>query len=80
MIQGREMTTEEINNFSMAIEELVYMKDIPYIDAIVLYCEETGFEVEMAAKLVSGVLKSKVQIEAEDLHYIPKSNTAKLPI
>ena len=74
------MTTEEINNFSMAIEELVYMKDIPYIDAIVLYCEETGFEVEMAAKLVSGVLKSKVQIEAEDLHYIPKSNTAKLPI
>lgn len=74
------MTTDEINNFSMAIEELVYMKDIPYIDAIVMYCEETGFEVEMAAKLVSGVLKSKIQIEAEDLHYIAKSNTSKLPI
>lgn len=74
------MTTDEINNFSMAIEELVYMKDIPYIDAIVMYCEETGFEVEMAAKLVSGVLKSKIRIEAEDLHYIAKSNTSKLPI
>jgi len=74
------MTTDEINNFSLAIEELVYMKDIPYIDAIVMYCEETGFEVEMAAKMVSGVLKSKIRIEAEDLHYIAKSNTSKLPI
>ena len=74
------MTTDEINKFSLAIEELVYMKDIPYIDAIVIYCEETGFEVEMAAKLVSGVLKSKIRIEAEDLHYIAKSNTSKLPI
>ena len=74
------MTAEDINRFSMAIEEMVYMKDIPYIDAIVMYCEESGFEVEVAAKLVSGVLKSKIQIEAEDLHYIPKSNTCKLPL
>ena len=74
------MTPDEINNFSLAIEELVYMKDIPYIDAIVEYCDETGFEVEVAAKLVSGVLKSKIQIEAEELHYIKKSNTSKLPI
>lgn len=74
------MTTEDINNFSMAIEELVYMKDIPYIDAICMYCEETGFEVELAAKLVSGVLKSKIKLEAEDLHYLKKSNTSQLPI
>ena len=70
------MTTDEINNFSMAIEELVYMKDIPYIDAVVMYCEETGFEIETAAKLVSGVLKSKIKLEAEDLHYLKKSNTS----
>ena len=74
------MTPDEINKFSLAIEEMVYMKDIPYIDAIVMYCEETGFEIEMAGKLVSGVLKSKIQIEAEDLHYLAKTNTSKLPI
>ena len=74
------MNAEDINRFSMQIEEMVYMKDIPYIDAIVLYCEETGFEIETAAKLVSGVLKSKIQIEAEDLHYLAKSNTSKLPL
>ena len=74
------MTPDEINNFSLAIEELVYMKDIPYIDAVVEYCEQTGFEIETAAKLVSGVLKAKIQMEAEDLHFLEKSNTSKLPI
>ena len=74
------MNAEDINRFSMAIEEMVYMKDIPYIDAVVMYCEETGFEIETAAKLVSGVLKSKIKIEAEDLHYLKKSNTSQLPL
>lgn len=74
------MTTEEINNFSMAIEEMVYMKDIPYMDAVCLFCEENNLEIEIAAKLISGVLKSKIRIEAEDLHYLAKSNTARLPI
>lgn len=74
------MNADDIQKFSMAIEEMVYMKDIPYIDAVVMYCEQTGFEIETAAKLISGVLKSKIQIEAEELHFIPKSNTSKLPI
>lgn len=74
------MNSDDINRFSMAIEELVYMKDIPYIDAVVMYCEETGFEIETAAKLISGVLKSKIKLEAEDLHYLKKSNTSQLPL
>jgi hypothetical protein len=73
-------TKEEITDFSMKIEELVWMKDISYMDAVVLYCEETGFEVEIAAKLISGALKSKIKLEAESLNFLPKSNTAKLPI
>jgi hypothetical protein len=55
------------------------MKDIPYIDAVVMYCEENNFELETAAKLVSGVLKSKIKLEAEDLHYLKRSNTSQLP-
>jgi hypothetical protein len=74
------MTPEDIQKFSMEIEEMVYMKDIPYIDAIVLYCEQTGFELETAARLVSGVLKSKIKLEAEELHYLKKSNTSQLPL
>ena len=74
------MTPDDIQKFSLEIEEMVYMKDIPYIDAVVMYCEETGFEIETAAKLVSGVLKSKIKLEAEDLHFIKKSNTSQLPL
>lgn len=71
---------EEITNFSIQIEELVWEKDISYMDAIILHCEQTGFELELAAKLVSGALKSKIKIEAEELNFLPRSNTAKLPI
>lgn len=71
---------EEVLAFSLAIEELVESKRIPYMDAIVLYCEKTGLEVELAAKMVSGALKSKIKKEAEILNFLPKSNTNKLPI
>lgn len=74
------MNADDIQKFSMAIEEKVYMLDIPYIDAVIMYCEETGFEIEVAAKLISGVLKSKIKLEAEDLHFLKKSNTSQLPL
>ena len=73
------MNAEDMQKFSLAIEELVYMKDIPYIDAVIMYCEENNFELETAAKLVSGVLKSKIKLEAEDLHFLKRSNTSQLP-
>lgn len=71
---------DEITNFSYEIEKIAAEKEISFIDAVVFYCEKTGFEIEVAAKLVSSSLKSKIKMEAEDLHYLPKSNTAKLPI
>jgi len=68
-----------MTTFSLNIETLVSKKNVPYMDAVLMYCEETGLEVELAAKLVSGALKSKIQLEAEDLNFLPKSNTTKLP-
>ena len=74
------MSTDDINRFSMEIEELVYMNDIPYIDAVCMFCETHNLEIENVAKLVSGVLKSKIKLEAEELHYLKKSNTSQLPL
>lgn len=71
---------DEIMTFSLNIEKLAIEKNTSYIDAIVLYCEQTGFEIEVAAKLISGSLKSKIKMEAEELHFLPKSNTARLPL
>lgn len=73
-------TKEEITTFSLTIESLVKKKNVSYMDAVVLYCEDTGLEIELASKLISGALKAKIKIEAEELHFLPKSNTYKLPI
>ena len=72
-------TKDEMTTFSLSIETIVAKKNIPYMDAVIMFCEETGLEVELAAKMISGALKSKIQIEAEELHFLPKSNTTKLP-
>lgn len=75
-----QVSRDEIVSFSCEIERIVYDKDVSYMDAILIYCENTGFEVELAAKLISETLKSKIKMEAEDLHFLPKSNTIKLPL
>lgn len=71
---------DEITTFSLAIESLARNKKLSYMDAIIEHCTQTGLEIEVAAKLISGALKSKIKIEAEELNFLPKSNTAKLPI
>ena len=73
-------TRDQMLNFSLNIEEIVYMKDISYMDAIIEYCEQNEVEIEVAASLISNNLKSKIQLEAEDLHYLKKSNTSQLPL
>lgn len=73
------MNTDESITFSLAVEELVYMNDISYMDAIILHCEKTGMEIEVAASMLSNNLKSKIKREAESLHFLPKSDENKLP-
>ena len=62
------------------IETLVKKHNLSYMDAIVHYCEKNEIEIETAAALVKGNfrIKSEIQIEGEQLNYLPK--TAKLPI
>lgn len=74
------MNAEEVMAFSITIEEMAKEKSIPYMDAIILHCTNSGMEIEVAAKLISNALKSKIKMEAEALNFLPKSNTAKLPI
>jgi predicted DsbA family dithiol-disulfide isomerase len=72
-------TKEECRVFSAIIEDLVQNnRDITYIDAIVEHCKNTGFEVEMAATLLTASLKAKITEEAESLNLIKKTN--RLPI
>lgn len=66
------------NEFSIIIERLSRDKEISIMDAIVYYCEQNEMEVETAAKLINTTIKSKIEAEAINLHYLPK--TSKLPL
>ncbi len=77
------MTTiidEKILKITNDIEEIVYMLDIDYIDACIMYCEQHDIEIEYIGEILkkNQVLKSKLQFEAEQLNFIKKSN--RLPI
>ena len=66
--------------FMQEIDKLVEEKGMEYIEAVIYYCEENDIEIETAAALIKGSakMKAKVQFEAENLNYLPKSG--KLPI
>lgn len=63
--------------FSLIIEQTVKEKRISYMDAIVWWCEKNEMEIEVAAKLIGGVIKEKIRYEAEELNFLEKP--ARLP-
>lgn len=69
---------EEIEEFSLTIIDIVKRDKIPYLDAVTEFCDKTGIEVEMAAKLLSTSIKSQIMLEAIDNKLIKKR--ARLPI
>ena len=60
------------------IEEMVQEKKLTYMDACLHYCEENNVEPESLGSLVNKSLKQKIQVEAEGLHFLPKTST--LPV
>ena len=69
-----------VSKFSKIIEEVVIDKRIPYMDAIVWYCEKNEMEVEVAAKLLNGIIKAKIEAVAIDLNFLSTPKGSKLPI
>ena len=69
------MTTSK---FSAIIEEFVKETRSPYMEAVVHHCERNEIEVETAAKLLNTVIKKKIEAEATELNFLPR--TAKLPL
>ena len=64
--------------FSTLIEEMVQEKYLTYMDACLAYCKDKNVEPESLGRLVNKSLKQKIQVEAENLNFLPKSST--LPV
>jgi C4-type Zn-finger protein len=71
-----------IEMFAEEIEDLKTTKDINYIDAVVLFCENHGYEIESIAMLIKKdpVLISKIKNEAELSNLLKNSKRSRLPI
>lgn len=80
MIDDELNTLLNLKDFLDKIESIAIEKRVDYIDAVVLYCEKTGLEIETAAKLIrsNAKMKARIKNDAENLNYFPKS--AKLPL
>lgn len=76
VVVNNGLTSEK---FIKEIDRIVSTYDIDYMDAVIHFCEKNNIEVETAASIIRSNLKikSKLQLEAENLNFLPKS--AKLP-
>jgi replication initiation and membrane attachment protein DnaB len=60
------------NEFSLHIEKLALSNEVTYIDAILEYCEKNEIEPKEISALISQSLKEKIEVEYENLNYLPK--------
>jgi hypothetical protein len=75
-----EIFENKIETTLKEIEDLVWLHDISYLDAAIQYCENKNIDIEVIGSLLktNKKFKSEIQIEAEDLNFLPK--TSRLPI
>jgi hypothetical protein len=66
------------DKFTNLVEGHIQQYKAGPIEAIVTVCEENSLEVEEVGRLLSPSLLSKLEAEAMDKNYIPRTN--KLPI
>ena len=71
-------TVHTPKSFSLEIEKIAFNKNCTHLDAISIYCEKMGIVPISVAKLITKSLKEKIEANARDLIYLPKS--AKLPM
>lgn len=64
--------------FSKGVKVLKSVTNLSWIEAVLEYCEQNGIEDDIAPKLLTGELKSKIFDEAMSLNYFP--NNGVLPI
>ena len=73
-VQERDFPKSRQADFFHEIEELVWMSDLTYMDAIIVWSERNNVDVEYAAHMAkqNPAMMSKLQSEAEKLHFVKK--------
>jgi hypothetical protein len=77
---GRKKLTIEDNfltksKFTKLIEATVTETKLSYMDTILYLCEKNNIEPEDVKKFISPIIKDKLEAEAMQLNFLPKTNT-----
>jgi uncharacterized protein YdhG (YjbR/CyaY superfamily) len=59
-------------------ERLVRSDGLSYIEAIIQICNDLDVDPEDIAKMVTGPLRDKLEVEAQKNNILPRSNTTSL--
>jgi len=70
MIEQQFLTKSK---FTKLIENTVSELKIPYMEAVLYLCEKNDIEPEDVKKFISPIIKDKVEAEAMNLNYLPKT-------
>lgn len=75
-----EPVFELANNVIRDIQALVVKDGVSYMDAIVHYANTSGIEIEVLGDIIkkNDMIKSKIELEAEELHFLKRKN--RLPV
>lgn len=60
--------------FSEAVEKLVISKNMPWMDAVIVVCDNNSIDPSEVNRLLSESIKGKIEAEAMKLNLIPKGN------
>jgi hypothetical protein len=63
-------------DFAEEIENLVRRRQLNYIEAVLDYCERNDLAPEAIPSMLTTALKEKLQANAIELHFLPKSTKA----
>jgi len=67
------------NKFALIIENMVKDRNIPYMEAVLEYCQSHNIDPSDTKAMISKTLKEKIAYEAQNLNML-KEKVAKLPI
>lgn len=61
------------NEFSMHIEKLAIDREISFVEAILEFCEEHSIEPKDVSNMINQSLRNKLELNFQDLNYLPKT-------
>jgi late-transcription coactivator len=75
-----QLVEQFANNTAKEIEDIVWDKDVSWLEATLLWCEKNGFDESELGEILKRhePIRLKIQEDAENLHFLKREG--RLPI